>query len=101
MNNVEQAEFSLKLFVLLLSIGLVISTSIWVAYDAKAKHIPTTNKPYSINNGALAFSIPMSQTEFYRKPPGSTEFSKEDSEHKNGHAEKSRMSSGETKILPL
>jgi hypothetical protein len=31
----------------------VVCTSIWAALDARANRIPTTNKPYSLNNGAL------------------------------------------------
>lgn len=57
MTKIEQGEFSFGLFALLLSFGVTIATSIWVAYDAKANRIPTTNKPYSIHNGALTWFI--------------------------------------------
>lgn len=36
---------------------IVIGTTIWVAYDAKGNRIPIDNKPYSLNNGALAWFL--------------------------------------------
>lgn len=34
---------------------VVIGTTIWVGYDARQNRIPTDSKPYSLNNGALAW----------------------------------------------
>jgi Short C-terminal domain len=36
---------------------IVIGTSFWVAYDAKANEITVNDNPYSINNGALAWFL--------------------------------------------
>jgi len=57
MNTGAQGEFSLGLFLAVLSIGTILATSIWLAYDAKVNRIPTTDNPYSIHNGALAWFI--------------------------------------------
>jgi flagellar biosynthesis/type III secretory pathway M-ring protein FliF/YscJ len=36
---------------------IVIGTTIWLTFDAKTNKIPFTDKPYSLNNGALAWFL--------------------------------------------
>lgn len=36
---------------------IVIGTTIWVGYDAKQNRVPIDSKPYSLNNGAVAWVL--------------------------------------------
>jgi len=37
--------------------AIVIGSSVWVAYDSQSNKITVDNKPYSLNNGALAWFL--------------------------------------------
>ena len=53
MNN----ESAVSALGFLVGLTFVVCTSIWVALDARANRIPTTNHPYSLNNGALGWFL--------------------------------------------
>jgi hypothetical protein len=40
-----------------ITLAIVIVTSIWVAYDSRVHRVSINNKPYSLDNGALAWFI--------------------------------------------
>jgi hypothetical protein len=41
--------------IILICVGLVIISSIWLGVDAKLRKIPVTHRPYNLNNGSVAW----------------------------------------------
>ena len=57
MNSETLSTYSIYANYILIALGVIIITSIWVAYDANLNKIPITHKPYSLNNGSLAWFL--------------------------------------------